>query len=219
MSGQITREILDNLPAEFLSRGRWANADLIRCCFGGKRWIIKDFSCCPPPVKKTWGRWMALREYKAYIRLAGLEGIPAEAFLLDKYAVGYRFVPGITLREADASKIPAWFFHELEKLVGRMHERNIVHLDLRNRRNILIDEDGRPYLLDFQSYADLNPLPGFLHNLLKDVDLSGVYKTWLKLRPDLMDERRMAHLKRLNKRRRLWILKGYPLGTRGRRRP
>lgn len=162
---------------------------------------------------------MAMREYRAYIRLAGLEGIPAEAFLLDEYAVGYRFIPGKTLRESDPAEIPIDFFHELEELVRRMHERNIVHLDLRNRRNILIAENGSPYLLDFQSYLDLTFMPRFLHRLLKDIDFSGVYKTWIKLRPDLIDKTRLAHLRRLNKRRRLWILKGYPLGSRGKRRP
>ncbi|MFW6081809.1 MAG: hypothetical protein ACOC7W_07840 [Desulfosalsimonas sp.] len=218
MSAGITRAVLENVPMQVLSRGRWANADLSCFSFNGKIYTIKDFSPCPPLVKKTWGKWMVAREYRAFVRLAGLRGIPSEPFLLDAYAVGYRFVPGKTLRAASADEIPAGFFHELEELVTRMHERNIVHLDLRNRRNILIADHGGPVLLDFQSCVDLNFIPPSFRRMLKDIDLSGVYKNWFKLRPDLMDEARLARLRRVNRRRKLWILKGYPMGTKGKRR-
>lgn len=218
MGVRITRQMIENLPAEMLSRGRWGNADLVRLGFNGKHYTIKDFSPCPPLVKKIWGKWMVKREYRAFARLEGIDGIPQEPFMLDAYAVGYRFVYGKTLRAAGADEIPDGFFPALEELVHRMHERNIVHLDLRNRRNILIDEQGAPVLLDFQSCLDLNMIPSVVHGLLKEIDLSGVYKIWFKLRPDLMDEGRKARLQRLNRRRRLWILKGYPMGTKGRRR-
>ncbi len=218
MGAKITRRTLKGLPSTVLSRGRWGNADLVCFVFDGKQYTVKDFLPCPALVRKTWGRWMVMREYRAFVRLAGIRGIPAEPFLLDSYAVGYRFVPGKTLRATGSGEIPESFFPELEELVRRMHERNIVHLDLRNRRNILIDEKGRPVLLDFQSCIDLNFIPGPFHRLLKDIDLSGVYKNWLKLRPDLMDDRRLAHLGRLNRRRKLWILKGYSMGTKGKRR-
>ncbi|MFW5908410.1 MAG: hypothetical protein ACOCR8_02120 [Desulfosalsimonas sp.] len=218
MSKQISRQMVKDLSAEVLSRGRWGNADLFRLVFDEKQYTIKDFSPCPPLVKKTWGRWMVRREYRAFLRLQGIKGIPAEPFLLDQYAVGYKFVPGKTLRAATADEIPVSFFPELEQIVCRMHERNIVHLDLRNRRNILIDEHGSPVLLDFQSCLDLNFIPRAFHGMLKDVDLSGVYKSWLNLRPELIDEERMARLRRLNRRRRLWVLKGYPMGTRTDRR-
>ncbi|MGM0787750.1 MAG: hypothetical protein ACQETG_08560 [Thermodesulfobacteriota bacterium] len=218
MSERITRTVFENLPVQVLSRGRWGNADLSCLSFNGKLYAIKDFSPCPAFVKKTWGRWMVRREYRAFVRLAGLRAIPSEPFLLDAYAVGYRFVPGKTMRETRVDEIPDGFFHELEDAVNQMHERNIVHLDLRNRRNILIADHGGPVLLDFQSYIDLNLVPPSFRRMLKDIDLSGVYKNWLKLRPDLMDDTRLAHLSRLNRRRKLWILKGYPMGTKGKRR-
>ncbi|MFW6011750.1 MAG: hypothetical protein ACOC8R_01560 [Desulfosalsimonas sp.] len=218
MSVKITRRIMQELPAQVLSRGRWGNADLIRLVFNAKQYTIKDFSPCPLLVKRIWGKWMVRREYRAFLRLEGIKGIPEEPFMLDAYAVGYRFVPGKTLRAAGDDEIPDGFFPELEELVHRMHERNIVHLDLRNRRNILIDEQGSPVLLDFQSCLDLNFIPLALHGLLKEVDLSGVYKSWLRLRPDLMDEARKARLKSLNRRRKFWIFRGYPMGTRGGRR-
>lgn len=214
----MTRPLLLNSDHESLATGRWGNADLIRCRHNGKIWVIKDFSPCPPLVKKTWGRWMASREYRALRCLQGIAGIPEEPFQMDQYAVGYRFIPGKTLRESDSAAIPTDFFHEFEALVFRMHARQMVHLDIRNRRNILVTDAGKPALLDFQSSLDLHHIPPMLHQLLKDIDLSGVYKNWLKIRPDLLDQTRRHHLERINRRRKLWFFKGYMVGPRGQRR-
>jgi serine/threonine protein kinase len=130
---------------------------------------------------------------------------------MDSYALGYLYQPGRTLRRINSFDIPADFFHNLEKLVCRMHERNVVHLDIRNRRNILLRPNGKPGLLDFQSCLDLRHVPKGFGRILKEIDLSGVYKTWYKLRPDLMDPCRIGILKNIERRRFLWMLKGYPL--------
>ncbi|MBS3808628.1 MAG: hypothetical protein KGY38_00540 [Desulfobacterales bacterium] len=218
MSGPITRQIFEDMPRRILSEGRRANAELFCCCINGEKWAVKDFSACPLMVKKTWGRWMTRREYRILVRLKGIEGVPAEPFLLDAYAVGYRFIQGKSLRKAEPGEIPTSFFYELEELVQRIHRFNIVHLDIRNRRNILISQNSRPYLLDFQSGLDLTRIPCFLRGLLKDIDLSGVYKSWIRLRPDLMDEKRLAHLNVFGRKRSLWIFKGRSGRSRGRRR-
>jgi hypothetical protein len=42
-------------------------------------------------------------------------------------------------------------YRRLEQLLERMHARRVTHLDLRQRRNILIDRQGRPVIIDFQS--------------------------------------------------------------------
>jgi len=99
-----------------------------------------------------------------------------------------------------------------------MHQRNMVHLDIRNQRNILVTDEGLPAVLDFQSSLNLENTPRALHKLLKDIDISGVYKNWFKKKPESLDNRRRAHLDALNKKRFLWFLKGYPLGTKTDRR-
>jgi hypothetical protein len=53
---------------------------------------------------------------------------------------------------------------------------------------------------------------------MKDIDISGVYKNWSRKKPESLDEKRRAHLEALNKKRVLWFLKGYPLGTKTERR-
>ena len=91
----------------------------------------------------------------------------------------------------------------------KIHERDIVHLDIRYRNNILVTDDGDPAVIDFQSYFRLNRLPSFLRQPLKEVDLSGVYKRWNRTYPGTLNEERLAILERINRKRRYWPLKGY----------
>ncbi len=201
-----------------ISKGRWGNADLYQFQREGKIWVVKDFSPCSPFIRKTWGRFMVKREFMALQKLKGIPGIPAESFLLDAYAVCYRFQPGTTLKETASELIREDYFFQFEKLVQIMHQRNMVHLDLRNRKNILVTDQGQPALLDFQSSLNLENTPRSLHKIMKDIDISGVYKNWSKKKPDSLDSARRAHLESLNKKRFLWFLKGYPLGTKTTRR-
>lgn len=214
----FTRKDLANGAVQIISKGRWGNADLYQFAWDGAIWVVKDFLPCAPVIRKTWGRLMTQREFQALSILKGIDGIPAAPFLLDRFAVCYRFMPGATLKDTPSARIGNDFFYELEELVRMMHQRNMVHLDIRNQRNILVTEDNKPALLDFQSSLNLENTPRLLHKIMKDIDISGVYKNWDKKKPDSLDNARRAHLESLNKKRFLWFFKGYPLGTQSGRR-
>lgn len=218
MKKPFTRKDLAPGRHEILCKGRWANADLYLFSQGRDRWVIKDFAPCPPFIRRTWGRLIARREYQAFMKLKGIPGIPSAAFMLDDYAVCYRYIAGRTLKETPPEAVSPDFFLKLENLVTRMHERHLVHLDIRNRRNILVTEAGEPSLLDFQTSLHLEHMPRFLGNLLKDVDLSGVYKNWNNTQPETLDAGRKARLITLNKKRSFWLFKGYPKLIKGERR-
>ncbi len=205
----FSRLEISSLPHRLLVRGKWGNADIILVEKNNIMWVVKDFGLRPPAIAKTWGRFLVRREYHAFCRLAGMDGIPSHPFLLDPNALGYRYIPGIPLREAKNKKIPAGFFPALEELVSRMHERGIVHLDARNMRNIILTNQGKPALIDFQSSVDLEKVPPGLHGLLKEIDLSGVYKVWARLQPCTLDDNRRKRLHELERIRKLWVFKGY----------
>ncbi|MBM4309514.1 MAG: hypothetical protein FJ119_01005 [Deltaproteobacteria bacterium] len=206
-------------PPRVLSKGRWANADLFLFDAGCATWVIKDFSPCRALVRYSVGIFMVRRELQALERLQGIHGIAADPFRLSPFALAYRHIPGITLKEARRTgRVTPEFFERLEDTVQRMHGRGIVHLDIRYMRNILITPEGSPALLDFQSSLLLDRIPRALHRPLKAIDLSGVYKCWQKICPDTMGAQRTALLEAVAKRRSLWIFKGYPLGTRFSRR-
>ncbi len=216
MDKPFSRKDLTGNRGEILSKGRWANADLYLYRRPHRTWVVKDFMPCALMVRKTWGQMLVRREYRALSRLQGIAGTPECVFLMDAYALCYSYIGGRTLRETPPDKLDEHFFYRLEALVENIHQRRMVHLDIRNRRNVLVREDGTPALLDFQSSLDLDRVPRCFHGLLKEIDLSGVYKLWRLKKPGAMDAARKARLAAMNRRRFLWILRGYPMGTRRR---
>lgn len=209
MEAVFLRKEFESTETKLLHKGRSANAYLSIMRYNDADWVVKDFNPCWGFIKWTWGAWMVRREFIALQKLQGVEGFPKDVFMMDRFALCYRFIAGTTIREVDQTKLNGKFFLKLEQLVNRMHEHGIIHLDIRYRRNILITEDDEPYLLDFQTSLILSKFPNFTHQWLKNIDLSGVYKQWNKRDPESIDEERLKLLKHSNRHRKFWLLKGY----------
>ncbi len=205
----FSREEFDRSVPEIVHKGRWGNADIFLFRKGEDVWVVKDFRPCPAVVRHTWGAYMAGRELSALRRLDGIPGFPQDAFCLDRFAMAYRFVSGTDIGEADHALLTPSFFEELESLVATMHERGVAHLDIRTGSNVLVTDRGDPFILDFQSHLCFEGFPAFFRGLLVDVDRSGVYKHWFRCAPDSLGEERTELLRRVNRWRRYWILKGY----------
>jgi RIO-like serine/threonine protein kinase len=80
-----------------------------------------------------------------------------------------------------------------------MHERGVVHLDLRQRKNILVDGD-RPWVIDFA-----NALRGRLASKLAGVDESALLKWKQRNWPHLVTDADRASLKKHKFLRKFWI--------------
>jgi hypothetical protein len=78
------------------------------------------------------------------------------------------------------------FFPALSALLGAMHSRKIAYVDLHKRENILVNEAGEPYLIDFQiSVAWPRRLvAGPLFTLLRRSDEYHLKKHWARSRPE-----------------------------------
>lgn len=204
------RDALTQGEARVLNEGRWANARLYLVNQGGERWVVKDFAPRPWLVRATAGRLLIRRELEALRRLQAIPGVPRNPFRLDAYALGYRFVDGATLARTTFDARHAGFFTALERLMQQVHAvGNLVHLDARNSRNILVTEDAQPVLIDLQSHLSTRWMPRPLRRWLEAYDLAGVYKHWARRSPDTIDPARLQHLGTMNRWRRLWILRGY----------
>lgn len=210
MSQPFTRTELEQGPRKRLSEGRWANAVLYRFEHLGHSWVVKDFAPRSVLVRNLIGRFLVRREVAGLRRVDGIGGAPAEAFRVDPYALAYRFVPGTSLRLLAKSAVGEAYFVELERDLLEMHARaRLVHLDLRNAHNILVGDDGRPSLLDFQSWLGTGWMPGPLRRFVERVDLAAIYKHWVKRSPGSMGAERTAALARMNRLRPIWVLRGY----------
>ncbi len=193
---------------------RWGNAQVsISTDETGRRMVVKDFGVCPLWVRMTTGRLLLWREARALRRLEQIKGIPGPPVIREGWKLKYPFVEGCTLRDERAEKMGLGraYFEALEKMVNDMHRHNVVHLDMRNARNVLVDCDGQPALIDFQTALFTNLMPGFLKRILFSIDLAGVYKHWNKLSPQSLTRERKEAFNRMASLRGLWFIKGYPL--------
>ena len=94
------------------------------------------------------GRMMAAHEAAVLRRVQDVPGVPR---LIGRYgATGIvrGFVPGTPLTRR--SQVDEEFFRRLTELLEELHRRGIAYVDLEKPENILLGEDGRPYLIDFQ---------------------------------------------------------------------
>jgi RIO-like serine/threonine protein kinase len=212
-----SRDELTNGVVAVLNTGRFANATVRLCRVNGAEWIMKDLAPKRWIVRLLYGWPIMRRELKALRQLQGLRGIPQDAFRVDRDAIAYRHTPGRTLATCPRGEYPAGYFPALEKLVKDMHAMGVAHLDIRYMHNVLVCNDGSPALIDFQTALHLPHHIKWLANLMQRVDISGVYKHWLKRSPETLDAERLAMLERQNQQRRYWILTGY-LGRRARAR-
>ena len=140
------------------------------------------------------GRALAARERWFMDRLRGVAGVPAG---LGPISVGGRTLPNAVARTFVAGHALAYdervgdeFFPRLTAILAEVHRRGIAHVDLHKRENILVDEGGRPHLIDFQiswgrpagrlAAASSGPLLA----LLQRCDDYHLLKHRLRLRPD-----------------------------------
>lgn len=92
-------------------------------------------------------RLLLARERRALLALEGLAGV-ARVLAAERACLLRSFVPGTPLCLACA--LPRDYFERLEELVRALHERGVCHNDLHKEQNVLVQEDGRPAVLDFQ---------------------------------------------------------------------
>ena len=120
---------------------------LVRC--GGHRVIVKDFSQNAWMLRNLYGRYVVRHECRVYSQLDGVEGVPAFHGRIDAFAFAVDFVEGTTLKRLGAEGVSAESFERLARLFRALHARGVVHLDAHQKTNVLVDGEGRPYLMDF----------------------------------------------------------------------
>jgi len=211
-----SRRVCEQGVRTCLHRGKWGNADVWRVEMQGL-WVVKDFSARAALVRWTLGVCLVCRELCILRKLDGLKGIPEGVSRVDRFALCERYIEGCPLRALGAGEAPVSFFERLEGAVQAMHARGIVHLDLRNGGNILMDASETPWLLDFQSAISVRWLPGPLRRRLEWIDLSGIYKHWARVAPDTQGEARERVLIWLMRHRKWWRFRGYRLSLGQRR--
>ena len=190
----------------FLVKGRAGKPDLNRVNMAGRSLMVKDVQGKNFFLRWTLGLWLIQKEWKIYSRLVGIKGIPQPVERIDRFAFAMEFIPGRPILRGEP--VPPSFFHELERVLADVHERGVVHMDLRHKGNILVSEKGDPYLIDFNSsfaFKKEGFLRRYLFPLLRRVDDGGLLKLKKRIAPALLTAEELAFLKRFERLRKLWI--------------
>jgi serine/threonine protein kinase len=189
-----------------LVEGRAGKPDLIQLNVEGRALMVKDVRRKNFLLRWTLGLWLIHKEWKIYSRLTGMKGVPQPVERIDRFAFAMEFIPGRSILRGDP--LPSSFFSDLERVLGEVHGRGVVHLDLRHKGNILVSEKGEPFLIDFNSsfaFREKGFLRRYLFPLLRWVDYGGLLKLKERISPSLMTPEELAFLKRFVRLRRLWI--------------
>jgi hypothetical protein len=152
----------------------------------------------------TWaGRFLGRREIRLYRAVHDLPGVPALLGPVGETGFMHAFAPGHPLGRREP--VSDTFFDELLALVRTLHARHIAYVDLNKRENILMGDDGKPYLIDFQISLLLPDtgwwrwrpfrwvLARFQHG-----DIYHCLKHKRRLRPDLLSASEQALVERLS---------------------
>lgn len=180
--------------------------DLNQVKVKGRSLMVKDVRRKNFFLRWTLGLWLIHKEWKIYSRLTGMKGIPQPVGRIDRFAFAMEFIPGRPILRGEP--LPSSFFSDLERVLREVHDRGVVHLDLRHKGNILVSENGEPFLIDFNSsfaFKEKRFLRRYLFPLLRWVDYGGLLKLKKRISPSSMTPEELAFLNRFDRLRRLWI--------------
>jgi hypothetical protein len=166
-----------------LKKKRIYGPDVVLVSRDGLALVEKTYRERPLPVRLI-GRLLVKWETYIYAKLQGITGIPSVVPGGDPFTITTTYMGGHNLKTR--VRIPdRTYFEHLEQLLLAVHERGVIHLDMRNRRNYGMDGSGEPYLVDFASSLYL-PWKGPLWRFLCSIDRMGYLKVKEKLHPDLL---------------------------------
>ncbi|MBI3834446.1 MAG: hypothetical protein HY287_08975 [Planctomycetes bacterium] len=94
------------------------------------------------------GRILANREWAALMRLQELEAVPNAVARLSPSRFARQFIEGHAMQSGE--RVADDFHTHLRNAVAEMHRRGMAYVDLEKCENVLVGDDGRPYLMDFQ---------------------------------------------------------------------
>lgn len=171
--------------------------------------IRKDFGPRNAVTRGVIGPLLVRREWSILKRLEGVAGVPRVFEIADRgRALLLEYVAGRTLGKFKDGELPESVYAQIEETLAGVHRRGVVHLDLRQKKNVLVaDADLRPWLIDFANAARVDgasPLRP-LAEKLRAIDRSGLLKFKARYFSRLLTAADRETLRRHAKYRRLWV--------------
>jgi len=142
------------------------------------------------------GRVLCRRETRLLRKTHHLDGVPRWVGAWEDTGLIHEFIAGQPLRKGDDPADD--FFPRLESLLADMHALDIAYVDIEKRENVLVGDDGRPWLFDFQIGWDRSGwfATRWVLRILQRSDRYHLLKHWRRLRPDQLDDARRREASR-----------------------
>ena len=159
----------------------------------GKRAVVKDFSVNGFLYRNIAGRFLVWREKKAYEKLDGIKGIPIFYRSINGLAIVIEELRGKKLKAFHKTiGIPEKFYSDLYDLLNTIHSAGLAHCDLKRTPNIIVGDDGRPYIVDWAASISRSefrffPLSLIFKRFVRD-DMDAILKLKLKYSPELVSQ-------------------------------
>jgi hypothetical protein len=152
------------------------------------------------------GRLLARHEADCYRAVADLDAVPRFIGRWGATGIVHEYVEGRHLSKG--VELPDDFFDRLELAVAAIHARDMAYVDLEKRQNVLLGDDGRPYLVDFQiswrlpaRWGGRTPPARWLCQKLQEGDRYHLLKLRRRFRRDQLSEEQI----RASYRKPFWV--------------
>lgn len=193
----ISRENLPGRVIQILRPAKPWQPDVLLVRGDHGKVVVKDYRPRGFLYRVFVGLPSTWNEARIYRKLSGVTGIPRCWGRLDRYALAIEYVEGRNASAFKPGELPHEFFRRLEAVVARIHDRQIALCDLRNKKNIMVGNDGAPYLIDlctaFERGRSWNLPRNWIHGIFLRDDLLGLAKLKRQLAPELLsDEEALA---------------------------
>jgi hypothetical protein len=179
----LTRQNMGYYIVRRLRPGGGTRSELLLLHDRGQRAVLKDYHTSGWLLRAFLGPWLIGREERILRILDGAPGVPRLIGRVDRWALALQHVEGKSCAEYPDGSLPSEFFDRLQAVVEGLHERGVVHCDIKNRANIVVTEDLRPYIVDFASAftpsGRLGPLRRLAFDRFRIDDLRAVVKARL----------------------------------------
>lgn len=138
------------------------------------------------------GRFLARREIRLLRRAASVAGVPRFLGAYGDVGLVREYIEGRPLSRGD--RVEDGFFPRLSAMLDEIHALEMAYVDLEKRENILLGDDGKPYLIDFQiswhlpsNRAGRSWIARRVLRVLQPADRYHLFKHWRRSRPDQLN--------------------------------
>ncbi len=186
-------------------KGGFLSPTIRRVVYDGRPAVMKDYRTKNLLTRKLLAPALVRREFTILRHLDGIPGIPRAYAVVDGAALVTEFVDGRHIGKFRPGELSDDMFRRLAETVAAMHARGVAHLDLRQKKNILVAD--RPYIIDFANAVLAGPRSPLraVFARLKRVDETGLLKFKARTWPHLLTDADRETLRRHRSLRSWWI--------------